>query len=333
LLRGLDQGSICAHADSPRCSPSGRHGTGKFQRCDGPIELKDGTRLEGRVVFEDDRTLILRTGEDERELRMTEVALRALRASEAYRLRSTSILREPPLHDWQWLALSSFCEARGLAGEAEVCALGALVKNPAPPSAHRLLHHERAGSGWQFRQGDRWLPFVIDAQPRRWSDAWLLDTTHYALRTNLPLQIAVRRALELELFYRSFMIYFGKPLQLREVLTPLAFQMHGDRGSYPEITRADAAPTSTASSAASLINADGGVVRGLVFPRGHAPAPRRSCGNTSPHGWTRACGVLRLAVGERGGARARVPERDPQVSTSPPCAKAEKPYSSKSCSP
>jgi hypothetical protein len=235
----------------------------KPQRAMDAIELKDGTRLEGRVVFEDDRMLILSTGADERELRMTEVAyVRSVPRNLSAAL--DLYLREPPQHDWQWLGLSWFCESRGLAGEAEVCALGALLQNPASSVAHRLLHHEPSASGWQFRKGDRWLPFVIDAQPRRWSDAWQIDTTHYALRTNLTLETAVRTALELELFYRSFMSQFGAPLKLHEILAPLTFQMHADRGSFPEIASGRGSYFDREQRRV-LINAEGGLVRGLVF--------------------------------------------------------------------
>src|SRR5262249_20126868 len=89
-------------------------GNAGTQRPSDLVELSDGTRLEGQVLFEDDRLLVLRSGDRERALRMAEVTfVRSVTRSLSAVL--DLYLHQPPQYDWQWLGLARSCEARGLA--------------------------------------------------------------------------------------------------------------------------------------------------------------------------------------------------------------------------
>lgn len=198
------------------------------------VELQDGSRVEGRVVFESDAKVVVRVGSRERELERGKVK------------NVSSVARSLRMALEQWgkiedddpvrtLDLARFCRGRGLEGEANVLAHRVLARAPENEEAHAFLGHEKRKDGWAVRDGKKRYLFAELGDVRKdWGEAWEFETTHYRLRTNLSLASACDMALELELFYREFFALFGTDLELFEIVKPMECQVHADRGSFPE---------------------------------------------------------------------------------------------------
>ncbi len=200
------------------------------------VELLDGTKIEGRVVFESEEKVVVRVGSREREIERGKV-----KSVESV-ARSLRMVLE------QWdkvegndpvatLDLARFCKARGLAGEANVLAHRVLARAPENEEAHLLLGHEKRKDGWGVRDGKKKYLFAkLDEVRKDFGNAWEFETTHYRLTTNLSLASACDLALELELYYREFFARFGADLELFEVVKPMVCQVHADKGSFPEVS-------------------------------------------------------------------------------------------------
>jgi hypothetical protein len=200
------------------------------------VELLDGTKIEGRVVFESDAKVVVRVGSREREIERAKVAsvesiLRSLREA----LKRWDELE--PTNLTAILELARFCKTRGLEGEASVFAHRVLATDPENEEAHLFLEHEKRGDGWIARDGNKRVPFTRLLELRKdFGNAWRFETTHYKLTTNLDLELASDLALELELFYRTFYDWFGTNLEAYDVVDPMACNVHADKASYPEST-------------------------------------------------------------------------------------------------
>lgn len=199
------------------------------------IQLADGTEVEGRVVYEDERELIVRHSSRERSLRIEEVkSVRSLARS----------LREA-LDHWDRVApddaagiweLALFCRDRGLDGEAALFAWLVVLQEPDHERARALLGHERRGDSWRIKDGQNWLsPEQLSKKRRAFADGWAFDTLHYRVRTNLPLPEALAVALDLERFYRFFFESFGRELRLFDVTEPMHAEIHADARGYPDL--------------------------------------------------------------------------------------------------
>ncbi len=198
------------------------------------VRLKDGRELRGRVVFEDEATVVLRRGSRDTELRLAEVhGIESLTRALGALLDNTARSRPWDVADNELLAEQA--QESGLAGEAEVLWWRVLAKEPENERAHRSLGHRKRGSGWSVPLGSR----SVSAEKRLdlardWGSAWELETLHYRLRTNLALEQALDLALGLERYYRSFYGCFARELRLFDVLSPMQIAVHADAASYPE---------------------------------------------------------------------------------------------------
>jgi len=198
------------------------------------VVLVDGTRVEGRVVFEDEDKIVVRVGTRDREIERAKVAeVQSMARSLREVLERWAAIGENDAA--ATLDLARFCKSRGLQGEAVVLAHRVLASAPDNQEAHTLSGHEKRGDGWVVRDGNKRLLFGKLGEVRKdWSDAWRFETTHFRLTTNLDLASACDLALELELFYRTFFDWFGADVELYEVVEPMACQVHADKASFPE---------------------------------------------------------------------------------------------------
>jgi hypothetical protein len=200
------------------------------------VVLQDGTRVEGRVVFESQDKVVVRMGTKDREIEHAKVAsvesiLRSLHEA----LKWWDELE--PTNLTAILDLARFCKSRGLEGEASVFAHRVLAADPKNEEAHLFLEHEKRGDGWIARDGNKRVPYTRLLELRKdFGDAWKFSTTHYDLTTNLDLEMASDLAIELELFYRTYYDWFGIDLGLYDVVDPMACNVHADKASYPEST-------------------------------------------------------------------------------------------------
>ena len=199
------------------------------------VTLTGGRTVEGIVLYEDERELVLRVGSSteryERE-RVADVSS-AVRSLDLVLDRHAALPREIAV---AFLDLARFARARGLESEARLFAWKVLTLEPENAAAHELLGHRKTGSRWLAPVGARNQPLERVLELRRgWGDAWELATTHYRLRTNLELDAAIDVALDLERVYRGWFQLFGRELGMQEVLEPLKVHVHADATSFPEI--------------------------------------------------------------------------------------------------
>jgi hypothetical protein len=228
------------------------------------VELKDGTKVEGRVVFEDDASVVVRIGARDREIAKKDTSLVRSRTGE---LRGVLDRwnRETPTDATGMLELARACEQKDLIEEAQIFAWRALFLDPKNEAAHKLLGHKGRSGSWTVLDGTKTIPFANIGDVRKdWKEAWSFATTHYRLRTNLDLARATDMALELEGFYRLFFDAFGAGLKLYDVVDPMAAQVHADKASFPAMVSYRDAYFDTLTSTL-IVNASGGLDRHMLF--------------------------------------------------------------------
>lgn len=197
------------------------------------VRLTDGTAVEGRVVLEAKDRVVVRVGSKDRSVPNAQVAAidslaRSLREL-LDRWRGA-----PPNSPAALLDLAQFAKGRKLSGEARTFALLALARNREFEPAHVFLGHERKGANWSVPQKNGSLRYEAWIERSRdFSDGWRLESTHFALRSNLELEQACFALLELEFAYQAFFDWLGPELELQELLEPIHVQVHADKRSYP----------------------------------------------------------------------------------------------------
>jgi hypothetical protein len=163
-------------------------------------------------------------------------------------------------------------EARGkeLDDEGRVLAWSILSKDPNDAGAHTFLGHESKGGKWLIKDGSRSVPFDKYVEERKdMSDGWRLQTTHFALRTNVPLETACDTLLELELYYQTFFDWFRPELDLYEITEVIGEQVHAERRSYPGGSGASGFYDEDANTVFAVVVA-GSVIETLVHETTHA---------------------------------------------------------------
>ena len=198
------------------------------------VELTSGKKLEGRVVYEDDEVLVLRRGTRDREFDIEDVV--AVDSERRNLDRFLRLARGGTSNDLKKnLALATRAYEMGLESEARLFWWRVLDVAPGHEVANTRLGHVKRGSRWFVPDGGRKLPFdKLRERRKNWGDAWEFETTHYVVRTNLDLTLALDAALELECFYFTFFSAFGRHLKLYEVEEPMRVHLHADASSYPE---------------------------------------------------------------------------------------------------
>jgi hypothetical protein len=227
------------------------------------VELEGGSKLQGRVVFEDQDEIVLRVGTNERSLQRKKVVRFDSRFAELRALHQRwRELEESDLAGT--LALARDCRARQFEGEAQILAWYVLSFAPRDAAAHEFLGHEKHGEGWLVADGARRWPFEKLLELRReWKDAWEFESEHYRVRSNLPLHDALLALLDMECAYEAFFELLGRPLRFRELVEPLSAQVHADLKSFPQ-TAGDARSYFEPTGHVLFVNASGGFERGAV---------------------------------------------------------------------
>ncbi|MGH7152173.1 MAG: DUF1570 domain-containing protein, partial [Planctomycetota bacterium] len=200
------------------------------------VTLKDGRVLKGRVVYEDEKEILLRVGTREQSIPFAEIgSLRSVSRSLA-----KWVDRHRGLGKGDRAArvqLAKACAEEGLEKEARLEWLGALALEPSDPEANEALGHRRgSGGAWQLPYRNGWSPLGrLEKVRADWNDAWEFESEHYRVKSNLPWPAALDAAFDLEFFLHDFYRAFGRELHLRGPGEPMAVDLHRNRDSYPEI--------------------------------------------------------------------------------------------------
>jgi hypothetical protein len=204
------------------------------------VTLKNGTTVEGRVVLESADKVVVRVGSRDREIARAEVD--TVRSAARSVREALERWDELPTNDAAGaLDLGSWCQTSGLQGEARLLGYYVLSLKPDDEAAHGLCGHERRRGQWMVREDSKWLSWEKMPEARKdWGEAWKFTTTHYDVRSNLPLREACSAAIELELAYRTFYDWFAADLELYEVVERMAAEIHASRRSFPDVSQRQA---------------------------------------------------------------------------------------------
>ncbi len=240
------------------------------QRLPDRVELRDGTLVQGRVVFEDAKSIVVRVGTHDREIAHKDVKSTYYRADNQRGAIERWVELKP--EDVRGvLDLAQFCKRSDLLEEMRLCAWWAVLLDHDNEDAHAYLGDTRTKTDWLVREGARHVELdKVLAGHKNWNDAWVLSTTHYNVRTNLPLADGIAAAFTLECHYNAFFGSFAHDLHLLEVVEPLNASIHADSKSFPRLAGARPAYFNPDTLTLEIDASNGIVVSDLTHEATHA---------------------------------------------------------------
>lgn len=218
---------------------------GDDERAPDVVELLDGERLEGRIVYVDDDEVVLRDrrGRDERTLDRAEIAELTTRrdALDDWLARVAQVDLEDPT---ALLELAAVATSRTLHDEAALATwLAATAESPdVGPAREALGFTPRRNGDWRGRVGrDTFTLAELDA-PRRWSERVTLATEHVVIESSAPIRNAALLALDVAALHRDLRDHLSPRLRLLDPEQPLVVHLYGfDRDAPLPIERPDGA--------------------------------------------------------------------------------------------
>jgi len=114
------------------------------------VHLKNGSKIEGKVVREGDTVLIIR-GKSKMRVPADQVA-RIEKAPDPHELYAAKRKELDPDDADAWLALAEWCRRKKLRREQRECLERAVKVDPASETAHRGLGHVLHGGKWMTRE-------------------------------------------------------------------------------------------------------------------------------------------------------------------------------------
>lgn len=222
------------------------------------VVLEGGKELEGRVVYRDAERLVLRSGSRDREIDAEDV-VEVRTVEDGLRRLLDLERRSPATNGVRQAELARIAASEGLPEMAALFWWRTLLAEPGNGEAHEALGHRRKGDGWvvPHTSGRAWDLENRAELARDWNDAWELESEHYALRGNLPLDQLVSAAIDLERFYLWFYDTYAERFGLYAAPETMGVHVHGDQTSFPEALGARRAYFSPSDNVLR-VNATGG---------------------------------------------------------------------------
>ncbi len=205
------------------------------------VHLKNGQSLEGFVLYEDRQSLVIRINNREKEIDMSEVeSVDSLQRKRALFLEQH--LRLPSSSTGAFLDLARYCMTSGLVAEARLMMLIVLNLDPDNEQAHEALEHRKQDTSYRAMVAGRWYRWSeVLERSKDWNQAWEFNSSHYSMRSNLPMADAVNATLDLERFYQQYYLELQESLRLFEFEEPLKARIHFDSKSFPKLQQNRAA--------------------------------------------------------------------------------------------
>ena len=180
------------------------------------IVLTGGKEVKGRVLWVDDEVVVVRSGgKREKEYERAKVAeIHSVEGSLNEFLDRVDAIEDPD--DMAALAeLATFCTENGLPGEARLVHLFMLTRDAENALAWEALGGREGKRGWELKDDKRWRSLDDFREHRsEWKNAMELETTHFWLRSDLPLERNIRILVTLEEMYRAYYETMTKNLRL-----------------------------------------------------------------------------------------------------------------------
>lgn len=197
------------------------------------IELKDGKAHEGRVLAELKGSIVLREGKQVRTFpRADVVGVSSLERSLAKLLESDL----KALDAGGLAALAAEADKAGLTADARNLWLRTLLADKDHVAARAALAAKPVKDDVSLHFGKAPLHLSqLRAGGLKWKEAYELPTTHFVLKTDLPLPAALEAATALERFHHRFYGLLGEPLELYvfDERTLPEVRIYAEGASYP----------------------------------------------------------------------------------------------------
>jgi hypothetical protein len=195
------------------------------------VVLKDGAKLEGCVILEDATRIVVRVGSRDRVVSRKDVksAVTRLSAWQEAMDRWWLLEKEDPR---KIADMAVFARRTGLAEEARTFALLAIANDPENDIAREVLGHQRTEKGWSVREGARSTSWEeVEKRSVDFEHAWELETTHWKLRTNMPLYRSAATIIDLENVYNAFMTLIAPEVGAFHLCQPLEARIRAEKGA------------------------------------------------------------------------------------------------------
>ncbi len=208
------------------------------------VELIDGKRLEGRVLYIDDSELVFRgpRSSKERIVERGDIADLTLRRHDLddWLDRVAVVDLEDPR---ALLELAALATSRTLHGEAEIIGwVAATAESPAVDEARAAIGMQDHRGKWRIRIDRDWFRLEDLEDNRAWSDKVTLTTDHYVIHSSAPIRNAALLALDIAALHRACRDHLSPKLRLLEPEEPLVVHLYGrDREAPLPYERPDGA--------------------------------------------------------------------------------------------
>lgn len=196
------------------------------------VRNANGKEYRGQVVFDGKDYLVLRS--NTRLMNISKADQGEVRAVLRDLPKALAKLRQLIKQDAAGhLALAQEMQATNLPLEARLLFWRVLTLDPQNAVAHRALKHRLVADEWKARAGNGWLKLPkLKEYHAEWDKAWEFETSHFQLRSNMPLRETLTAALDLEYTYANFHALFGERLEVHASDLKIGVWLHGDGKSY-----------------------------------------------------------------------------------------------------
>lgn len=220
---------------APLCAALALLPSGDNKRRPDTVTLQNGQKLQGIVVYQDEAELVLRVSTRDTTYAMKEVAKVDARAA------NLSQMIDSWLHgkgdEEALLDAANNCQRLELADEESLLRWKLVLRAPDNAQYHKDLHHEQREGVWGLKDGERWVPLEAWLAPRELKNSWKLQSTHFELRTDGPMEPGLDALLDLECLYQAFFQKFGRELHSYEVVERIKVELQSRKRNFSAPTK------------------------------------------------------------------------------------------------
>lgn len=200
------------------------------------VVLQNGTKLAGIVVYRDEAELVLRVGTRDTTYAMKDVAKVDARASNLSDLIA-SWLKGKPGDEEALRDAANESQRLELFDEEALLRWKLVLLWPDNEAYHKDLGHEQREGAWGLKEGERWVALKEWLAPRELKNAWKLQSTHFELKTDGPMDTGIDALLDLECLYQAFFQKFGRELHSYEVVERVKVELQARKRNFSAPTK------------------------------------------------------------------------------------------------
>lgn len=220
---------------APLCAALAFFPAGDTKRKPDTVLLQNGQKLQGIVVYQDEAELVLRVS-----TRDTTYAMKDVRKIDARAANLSQMIEgwlKGKANEEGLLDTANNCERLELADEESLLRWKLVLGWPKNEEYHKQLGHELREGVWGLKEGERWVPLETWLAPRELKNSWKLQSTHFELRTDGPMDPGIDALLDLECLYQAFFQKFGHELHSYEVVERIKVEVQSRKRNFSAPTK------------------------------------------------------------------------------------------------